>query len=187
MTRLLPSLAAVWLALSVIAAQAEDTTSRELEGYRNDDYRAPTPLALKGARSITTAEAKALWNRNEAIFVDVIPRAPRPANLPAGTLWRDKPRMNIPGSVWLPDTGYGVLAPATEDYLRVGVERATGGDRAKTVVIYCLRDCWMSWNAAKRLVSWGYPNVAWYPDGVDGWQFADLPVTEAQPMPRPGE
>ena len=28
----------------------------------------------------------------------------------------------------------------------------------------------MSWNAAKRALSWGYSNVAWYPDGTDGWR-----------------
>ena len=54
------------------------------------------------------------------VFIDVLPRAPKPQNLPAGTVWRDKPRLNIPGSVWLPDTGYGKLAEATEDYLRRG-------------------------------------------------------------------
>ena len=62
----------------------------------------------------------------------------------------------------------------------------TGGDPAKPVVIYCLRDCWMSWNAAKRAVAWGYTNIIWYPDGTDGWQAADLAMEQAQPMPHPG-
>ena len=38
----------------------------------------------------------------------------------------------------------------------------------------------MSWNAAKRVLSMGYANVAWYPDGTDGWTDMLLPVTEAQ-------
>jgi PQQ-dependent catabolism-associated CXXCW motif protein len=187
MTRLLTLLAAGLLALPAMAAQAQEPSPQEPDGYRNDDYRSPTPATLRGARTIATAEAEALWRAGEAVFIDVMPHVPRPANLPAGTIWRDKPRMNIPGSIWLPDTGYGALAAITEDYLRVGIERATGGDPKKTVVIYCLRDCWMSWNAAKRLVSWGYTNVVWYPDGVDGWQFAGLPVTEAKPAVRPRE
>ena len=116
----------------------------------------------------------------------MLPRAPRPANLPPETIWRDKPRLNIPGSIWLPDTGYGALAPATADYLRNNIERATGGDRATPLVIYCLRDCWMSWNAAKRILSMGYADVAWYPDGTDGWTDQLLPVAEAQPEPGPG-
>ena len=94
---------------------------------------------------------------------------------------------NIPGTVWLPDTGYGKLAAVTEDYFRQGLARATGGNNAVLLVIYCQADCWMSWNAAKRVLSYGYPNVAWYPDGTDGWERADLPTAESQPEPRTDE
>ena len=94
---------------------------------------------------------------------------------------------NIPGSIWLPDTGYGKLAEATEDYLRQGLARASGGNKAALLVIYCQENCWMSWNAAKRVLSYGYPNVAWYPEGTEGWERANLPVAEAQPEPRAGE
>jgi len=154
--------------------------------YRTRDYRAPTPAGLSGARVVSTDEAEQLWQGRSAVFIDVMPRAPRPANLPPGTIWRDRPRLNIPGSIWLPDTGYGELAPVTEDYLRKNLERATGGERAKPLVIYCLRDCWMSWNAARRILSYGYTNVAWYPDGTDGWADNLLPVAEAQPAPAAG-
>ena len=92
----------------------------EPDGYRTDDYRAPVPATLAGVRVLTTAEAEAIWRAGTGAFIDVLPRAPKPQNLPAGTVWRDKPRLNIPGSVWLPDTGYGKLAEATEDYLRRG-------------------------------------------------------------------
>jgi len=173
---------------AVVAAgdvRGEDRPAEPTE-YRTKDYRAPTPATLAGARVISTAEAEQLWQGQMAIFVDVLPRSPRPANLPPGTIWRDKPRLNIPGSIWLPDTGYGALAPATEVYLRGNLERATGGDRTKLLVIYCLGDCWMSWNAAKRILSMGYANVAWYPDGTDGWTDKLLPVTEAQPVPGAG-
>jgi len=87
----------------------------------------------------------------------------------------------------LPDTGYGRLAPATEDYLRRGLTRASRGDKAALLVIYCQAHCWMSWNAAKRVLSFGYANVAWYPEGTDGWERLKLPLTEAQPEPRPEE
>src|SRR4051812_12621513 len=156
----------------------------EPAGYRMEDYRAPVPASLAGARILATAEAEAIWRAKSGVFIDVMPRAPKPPNLPEGTVWRDKPRLNIPGSVWLPDTGYGKLAAATEDYLREGLGRTSGGDKGKQLVIYCQADCWMSWNAAKRALSYGYSNVAWYPDGTDGWQRADLPVEESQPVPR---
>jgi PQQ-dependent catabolism-associated CXXCW motif protein len=155
----------------------------EPPGYRTRDYRTRTPATLAGARVLTTDQAEVLWRDKTAIFIDVLPRPPRPANLPPGTIWRDRPRANIPGSIWLPDTGYGEIPPPAEDYLRRNVESVTGGDRAKLVVVYCLRDCWMSWNAAKRLLAMGYANVAWYPDGTDGWTDALLPVADAQPAP----
>ncbi len=154
-------------ALACVGVRGEDAAP-EPSGYRTHDYRAPTPAGLSGARVVTTPQAEALWRDKAAIFVDVMPRAPQPPNLPPGTIWRDRPRLNIPGSIWLPDTGYGELAPATEDYL-------------------CLKDCWMSWNAAKRILAMGYANVAWYPEGTDGWADALLPVVDAQPAPAVGD
>jgi PQQ-dependent catabolism-associated CXXCW motif protein len=165
----------------------DDQAVVEPEGYRSEDYRAPTPKSLRGARVISTAEAQAIWKAGTAAFVDVMPHIPRPANLPAGTLWREKARLNIPGSVWLADTGYGELSAATEDYLRAGLEQIAGGDRARPLAFYCLRACWMSWNAAKRAVSWGYTDVMWYPDGTDGWQEAGLPLEEGRPATRAGQ
>jgi PQQ-dependent catabolism-associated CXXCW motif protein len=58
---------------------------------------------------------------------------------------------------------------------------------AALLVIYCLADCWMFWNAAKRALAYGYANVAWYPEGTDGWECAMLMTSEAQPEPRPDE
>jgi PQQ-dependent catabolism-associated CXXCW motif protein len=172
------------IALST-AARAEALVD-EPEGYRTEDYRTPVPETLAGGRVLTTAEAEVIWRAKSGVFIDVLPRPPKPSNLPAGTIWRDKPRFNIPGSIWLPDTGYGELAEATETYLRQGVVHASGGNRAALIVVYCQANCWMSWNAAKRILSWGYSNVAWYPDGTDGWERASLPTVESQPEPRPG-
>jgi PQQ-dependent catabolism-associated CXXCW motif protein len=173
-------------ALVYSAARAEEAGAApppEPSGYRTHDYRTPTPSTLAGARVVTTDQAEVLWRDKAAMFIDVLPRPPRPANLPPGTIWRDRPRANIPGSIWLPDTGYGELPPSTEDYLRRNVERVTRGDRAKLLVVYCLRDCWMSWNAAKRILAMGYANVAWYPEGTDGWTDALLPAADAHPVP----
>jgi PQQ-dependent catabolism-associated CXXCW motif protein len=174
---------ALALACTLLAsAAARGGDVPEPEGYRTGEYRAPTPATLRGARVVTTAEAEQLWRGGEALFVDVMPHAPRPANLPAGTIWRERPRQSIPGSIWLPDTGYGELAAATESYLRDNLARATAGNRASLLVIYCLQDCWMSWNAAKRALAMGYTNVAWYPDGTDGWALFDLPLQQATPV-----
>jgi PQQ-dependent catabolism-associated CXXCW motif protein len=181
-------LAGAILAIAAFAAPVHtEPLVPEPDGYRTESYRAPVPETLAGVRVLTTAEAEAIWRAKDGVFIDVLPRAPKPPNLPAGTVWRDKPRLNIPGSIWLPDTGYGRLAEATEDYLRHGLTQATHGNHAARLVIYCLTDCWMSWNAAKRVLSYGYRNVAWYPEGTDGWERANLPLTESQPEPRAGE
>jgi PQQ-dependent catabolism-associated CXXCW motif protein len=173
------------LALSGLARAGD--APPEPEHYRTENYRAPTPATLRGARVATTDEAALLWRERAALFVDVLPHPPRPAGLPEGTLWRERPHASIPGSIWLPDTGYGALAEVTENYLRTALETATGGDRGRALVIFCQRNCWMSWNAAKRVVALGYQSVVWYPDGTDGWQAAGLPLAETQPVPRPAE
>jgi PQQ-dependent catabolism-associated CXXCW motif protein len=85
----------------------------------------------------------------------------------------------------LPDTGYGELAPVTLDYFAAGLKRASGGDSGRTLVFYCQRDCWMSWNAAKRAETLGYASVDWYPDGADGWAEAGYPLEARSPEPRP--
>jgi PQQ-dependent catabolism-associated CXXCW motif protein len=164
----------------------EEAAVPEPSGYRMEDYRAPTPATLAGATVLSTETAHDLWARQGAVFVDVLPRPPRPAGLPAETIWRPKPREDIPGSIWLPDTGYGVLAPVMQDYFVQALRTATGGDPGRLLVFYCQRDCWMSWNAAKRALVLGYVHVAWYPDGTDGWVARDFPVEPRTPIPRPG-
>jgi PQQ-dependent catabolism-associated CXXCW motif protein len=175
----------LFVCIGASTAPAADDAAAEPEAYRLDDYRAPTPPTLRGAKVLSTQEAAAIWRAHDAAFVDVLPRPPRPKGLPAGTLWRDKPRFDIPGGIWLPDTGYGELAPVMLDYFVRGLEKVAGGDRSKLFVFYCQKNCWMSWNAAKRALSLGYVNVAWYRDGTDGWSTAGLPLQNADPEPRP--
>jgi PQQ-dependent catabolism-associated CXXCW motif protein len=183
----LPILTLVFAIVAFAPAARAQELVLEPEGYRTEDYRALVPETLTGGRVLSTVEAESIWRAKTGIFVDVLPRPPKPLNLPAGTIWRDKPRFNIPGSVWLADTGYGALAESAETYLREGLARASGGNRAALIVVYCQANCWMSWNAAKRILSYGYSNVAWYPDGTDGWERANLPMVEAQPEPRSAE
>ena len=157
----------------------------EPSGYRMEHYRAPTPPTLRGADVLTTEQARRLWAKRRAAFIDVLPRPPRPPSLPASTIWRAKPRADIPGSIWLPDTGYGALAPVMETYFSHGLAQASDGDRRHMLVFYCQTDCWMSWNAAKRAMTLGYTNVGWYPGGTDAWEAQGLPTEPRQPEPRP--
>src|SRR5262245_60571640 len=163
-TRRFVSCALVILFWAPISASSQDIS--EPEGYRI--------TTLKGARVVTTAEAEQIWKAGGAIFLDVLPYAPRPTNLPPGTIWREKPRRNIPGSSWLPDTGYGALAPVTENYLRTNLARVIGGDRTKALRVM---EC------GKTNPCHGICKVVWYPDGTDGWAEADLPLCESMPEP----
>jgi PQQ-dependent catabolism-associated CXXCW motif protein len=179
------ALALAFLAIPDSGGAALADPPPEPEGYRLLDYEAPVPSTLRGASVVDTAEAYTLWSKGAAAFIDVMPQAPRPADLPPRTIWRDKPRSDIPRSLWLPDTGYGELHPAMRAYFRDGLERASRGDKSAALVFYCLADCWQSWNAAKRALSLGYTAVIWYPDGTTGWEAAGHPLEARFAEPRP--
>ena len=174
-------MSAAWLAALLLAGTA--CHAEKLLAYRTSDYRSPVPTTLAGAKVIDTEEAARIWRENSAILIDVLPRPVKPEGLPAGTIWRDPVRKSVPGSAWLPNVGYGVLPPAVEQYFASRLQSLTSGDKARALVFFCERDCWMSWNAAKRAVTMGYRNVSWFPDGTDGWQETGLPLAEIQPVP----
>ena len=163
-----------------------DLTAPEPAGYRMDEYRAPTPATLAGGTVLDTAGVQRLIGESGVVLIDVLPQQKKPDNLPANTLWIPKKRHNIPGSVWLPDVGRGALNAEVEDYYQRNLGELTAGDRSRKIVIYCLADCWMSWNAAKRAIEYGYTSVYWYPGGTDHWTAAGLPTEESQPVPMKG-
>ena len=188
MMALLPVVMLASACVGILEANAQEHSTAPVEvaepaDYRMNDYRAPVPKSLKGARVVDTEAAAALREKEGAIFIDVYPQAPKPAGLPANAIWRTPKHTSIEGAVWLPNVGYGTLAAAPEAYFKSNLERLTGGDTAKTVIFFCLRDCWMSWNAAKRAMSWGYTSVVWFPDGTDGWQELGMTVADAKPEP----
>jgi len=173
------------LGLALLANLPANAQPAEPEGYRIDDYRAPTPETVAGGIVIDTEAAHKLWQSGAAVWIDVLPAPRRPANLPSSALWMPLPHRDIPGSLWLPDIGRGELGPGLESYFRHHLEAATNGRKDAAVVFYCLAECWMSWNAAKRAASWGYTRVYWYPDGTDGWTAAKLPMADTQPVAGP--
>ncbi len=155
----------------------------EPPGYRLDDYRAAVPLTIAGGHAIGTEEARVLWEQKRAVFIDVLPAPRRPAGLRADAVWKPLPRLHIPGSLWLPDVGRGEINDKLDGYFRDNLVRAGANDKKTPFVFYCLSDCWMSWNAAKRAISYGYTQVYWYRDGSDGWAAAHLPTDEGTPVP----
>lgn len=179
----LVSLSASGCTAAEAAAPTEAVT--EPDAYRTDEYRKPVPATLRGAAVLSSEAASALWSTRTAIFIDVYPHAPKPLNLPADTLWREPAHYSIEDAIWLPNVGYGVLSEATESFFKARLAELSGGDKGKPLVFFCLRNCWMSWNAAKRALTYGYTAVNWYPDGSDGWQEIGGLVVETTPEPQP--
>lgn len=169
------------VAFALLGQAASGVEVPEPSGYRGAPYKAPVPATLSGAEVIDDAEAHALWESGAAAFVDVLAHAPRPENLPEGTVWHEKPHDSIPGAIWLPDTGYEALAPETLAYLLDGLAGVTAGSRDAPLVFFCKAECWMSWNAAKRAMANGYTKVMWYPGGVDGWADSGWPLEPVVP------
>jgi PQQ-dependent catabolism-associated CXXCW motif protein len=180
--RFLLVLAALLLLPAAAPARAEDSPA-EPDGYRMDAYRDPVPETLAGGTVVSPDEAYRLWQEREAVFIDVLPRPPKPDKLPEGTIWRAPKRSNIPGSVWLPNVGFGKLNPEVEAYFRGNLARLAGGDWEKPLLFYCLADCWMSWNAAKRALAYGYRQVYWFPEGTDGWALVGDGLEPCEPVP----
>ena len=196
--RLLLVVSCVAVGLAVSGGHAEDAkpashnddpaavkapTVPEPADYRMDEYRKPVPATLKGAKVLSPDHASELWTKNAAVFIDVYPKAPKPDHLPAGTFWREPTHQSIENAKWVPNVGYGTLGAPIEDYFKHQLELLSGGDKAKPLVFFCLRNCWMSWNAGKRAMTYGYSNVMWFPEGTDAWQEIGQPVVEARPEP----
>jgi len=154
----------------------------EPEGYRQENFRAPVPETLSGARVADVSMAHTLWEVGNALFIDVLPRPPQPKNITDPKKWQAPKRHNIKGSVWLPNVGFGRLHPESEDYFKTHLNQLSGGDKARTLVFYCLSNCWMSWNAAKRALTYGYSDVVWFPGGSDEWANAGYPLEEKLPL-----
>jgi PQQ-dependent catabolism-associated CXXCW motif protein len=173
--------------LALLAGAAAQAGVPEPQGFRQDDYRAPVPDTVAGGRVIHTEALKALLRKGKALLVDVLPAPRRPEGMRPDQPWMPVPRRDIPGSLWLPDVGRGTLTPTVEQWFQDRLSQATQGNKARPLVFYCLSQCWMSWNAAKRAAQYGYSRVYWYPDGSDGWEKAGQPLAEARPEPPPAE
>jgi len=132
---------------------------------------------------VTNRQAMKLWRAGRTIFIDIFPRAPKPGNLHKETVWRPMPHKNIPGSHWIANVGFGVLSPELQSYFQRSLARLTNDNKAAAILFYCLADCWMSWNAAKRALALGYKTVFWYPEGTDGWAAFGGRLERSEPLP----
>ncbi len=167
------------------ALRFPDEPPLEPDGYRMNKYRGPVPSTLKGAIVVNSKKAKEIYLQGKTIFIDVMPQIPKPPNLPKTMIWREKVRENIEGSHWLANVGYGALPAEMTHYFQNHLKRLTKNDFTKPLLFYCQQKCWMSWNAAKRALEYGYRSVYWFPRGTDGWIEMGGQVIKARPIPLP--
>jgi PQQ-dependent catabolism-associated CXXCW motif protein len=161
--------------LALIAAAPEPAN------FRLDHYRDDVPATLSGAQVVNPAGLRDMLRTLHPILIDVLPD-PTPPPDPRPEMPRLKPpHQDIPGSLWLPDVGRGAIAPALDQRFRETLARIAQGKKDRPLVFYCLSRCWMSWNAAKRAVAYGYTRVVWFPDGADGWQKSGGTLADATP------
>jgi quinoprotein dehydrogenase-associated probable ABC transporter substrate-binding protein/PQQ-dependent catabolism-associated CXXCW motif protein len=162
---------------------AEAPAVPEPEGYRTERYRAPTPATLEGATVVDTEALQQLIASAHPILIDVMSKQ---LEAPEQQAWQPPPREHVAGSVWLPNVGLGAPSPEFLEYFEANLADLTKGDPTRPLVFYCDVNCWMGYNAAKRAVrEFGYSNVYWYPEGVQGWQSAGLEIADAEPVPMP--
>lgn len=165
--------------LIVSPATAQETVFN-FEGYRIAHYRAPVHRSPAGVGRIALEAAAQLRPGNDAIFIDVLPA--EGGHREADGRWRlSKPHVSIPGARWFPEVGRGALPPGMADWFARGMRRIMRGRRDRMLVLFCRADCWMGWNAAKRLQAMGYTNVWWLAEGTDGWNDLRRPLSHVEP------
>jgi PQQ-dependent catabolism-associated CXXCW motif protein len=155
---------------AAIAAQAADAESAfdPVTGYRTAHYRAAVPDRVPGGTRVDLETTDALI-KSGAVLVDVMP-AEGGGPDPSTGAWRlSRPHQTISGATWLPDVGRGKISPEIEDFFERNLERLSGGDKTKPLILFCQSDCWMAWNAVQRAASYGYTRLNWFPEGTDGW------------------
>ncbi len=138
-----------------------------------------TPATLAGAKVVDAEAVARLKDSDKAVLLDVAETPKKPEKISSDAPWLPI-HLTIPGAVWLANAGLGETDPEFQRRFGERVAALTGGDKKKPLVVFCHPKCWGSWNAAKRLVTLGYGQVFWFPEGVEGWQekFSTTPTKE---------
>ena len=179
----------MFAATSAAADSADDHRAKRPDlfdpttGYRIARQRAPTPDDIPPPSVLISPEEARALIRSGAVALDVYGAAQSRFDELDGTWLISTPRKSLPGAIWLPETGRGVISETMRAYLEENLQQATGGDRDVPLVVFCIADCWMSWNAAQRISALGYRNVYWYRLGTDGWLDLGEPLEIVSPVP----
>jgi PQQ-dependent catabolism-associated CXXCW motif protein len=172
------------LAFAILASAALAGVP-EPQGYWMGPMHSEVPATLSGAGVIHTPALAELVREGRAVLIDAASVPRKPENLAPEVIWKPVPHENIPGSFWIPGIGEGNIEKNIEVYFRERLSALTGNDLDRPVIFFCHLQCWASWNAAKRAISYGYRKISWYPDGAEGWRDAGHAVAAAEPETPP--
>lgn len=185
------ALCAALLPPAALAETAAEIRARRPElfdpetGYRIARQRAPTPDDIPAPVQMVGPEAARTLLQEGALPVDVFGARQSQYDALDGTWLVPETHLSLPGAVWLPETGRGWLDPVMRAYLADTLAARTGGDLGHPLVVFCVADCWMSWNAAQRIAGLGYERVYWFRLGTDGWKDIAAPLEPVVPVPVP--
>lgn len=172
------------LCLTALTALAARDALFNEQGLRAERYQGTTPQSVPNGQLIGTEELAVKLAQNAPVLIDVQAVTVRPETRDFGFAWLPtKPRYSLPGAVWLPNVGYGSLDEDMDAFFRRELMRLTGGDKARPLVIFCVLNCWMSWNAVQRAYDYGYRNIYWYREGTDGWEASGRETFVVEPEP----
>jgi PQQ-dependent catabolism-associated CXXCW motif protein len=154
----------------------------EPAGYWSGPMNGPVPASLAGGKVIGARELATLLTADPApVVIDSSNAQARPAGMASDAPWLPLPHEGIPGSLWIPGIGHAGIREATDDYFRERLAGSSGGDRDHPIVLYCHERCWLSWNAARRAIGYGYRHVYWFTEGIEGWRAAGLDTGIIEP------
>jgi formylglycine-generating enzyme len=145
------------------AAEAQDFGVPPQDYLRQGPPHAPTPLVIPGAKTITTAD----------LYARLM------AQQPTVLLYVNENELGITGAHWLDGAGRGYsFDDPIQERLGRKLDHLTASNKDAPIVVFCLDPhCWLSYNAALRMVRLGYRNVFWYRGGREAWKAAGLPLT----------
>lgn len=172
--------AALLYLFAMSAANAGEV--KEPEGYWSGPINSPVPQTITGGTVIHAQALADLLDEQDPFVIDVSNMPKRPEGMALDAPWLPLPHDAIPGSVWIPEVGLAEVPTQVDEFFRKQLSEATNGDLNRRVVIYCHEACWLSWNAAKRAIRYGYRDVHWFPEGIEGWRAAGFKTEVVKPL-----
>ncbi len=169
--------------LSSIPLLAAESNFDPDTGLRIHHYTDPVPDSVPGGVTLSTDDVASLIASTSVVLLDVLSINNVRYDELDGTWPEFPPRQHIKNSLWLPNVGYGKPSSDMLQYLLKQTAKATNNNREHPILVYCISDCWMGWNAVQHLAKAGYENLYWFPEGTDGWIEAGLPLVDAEPVP----